>query len=72
MTVLLSEQIRSYRTARKLTQTQLAQRLGVPETYISNWENGRRPRVDVVPEICRALGVSPNELFGWEQPGARN
>ena len=41
------KQLRSARLAAKLTQQQVAQRLGVPQSYVSKCESGER-RVDVV------------------------
>jgi transcriptional regulator with XRE-family HTH domain len=48
----------------KLTQVELAARLGKPQSVVSEYENGRR-RVDVVEFllIVRALGADPVEVF---------
>jgi len=47
------------------TQQELAARLGKPQSFISEYERGRR-RVDVVEllAISRALDVDPLDLFG--------
>jgi len=48
------------REAADLTQTELANRLGHTQSFVSNYERGQR-RLDV-PEfilICRALGLDP-------------
>lgn len=54
--------LRLLRTARleaKLTQTELARRLGKPQNFVSLYERGVR-RLDVLElrEVCKALGIS--------------
>jgi transcriptional regulator with XRE-family HTH domain len=48
-----------------VTQQELAARLDKPQSFVSEYERGRR-RVDVVElvVISRALGVDPRDLFG--------
>jgi transcriptional regulator with XRE-family HTH domain len=48
-----------------LTQEQLADRSGVPQTTISDVETGRigNPSWDVVHRLSSALGVEPKDLF---------
>lgn len=50
--------LRQARLARGWTQVELAQRLGVSQTYVSLWESGRRP----VPEHLAAPLVSQLDL----------
>lgn len=47
-----------------LTQVDLAQRLGKPQSFVSAFEAGQR-RVDVLEllRIAQALGVAPRTLF---------
>ena len=54
----LLERLRSARSRARVTQADLANRLGVPQQYISRFENGET-RMDVVQlwHYCRALGV---------------
>lgn len=43
---------------------QLAQKLGVSNSRVSNWEQGvNRPDADILADICRVLNVSPSELL---------
>jgi transcriptional regulator with XRE-family HTH domain len=61
---VLLETLTSARHAAGMTQTQLAERLELPQSAISKIESGER-RLDVV-EFCRiatALSVDPPELL---------
>jgi transcriptional regulator with XRE-family HTH domain len=53
-----------------LTQRQLAIALDVTESTIANWERGRNGLkwFKMVADLCKALGCSPNDLFGYEVP----
>ena len=48
----------------KLTQVELAARLGKPQSFVSEYENGGR-RVDVIEFllIARTWGADPLEIF---------
>lgn len=50
------------REAKRLTQTALAARLGRPQSFVSNYENGQRG-IDVIEfiQIAKALGLDPAE-----------
>jgi len=55
------------RTAREkagLTQAQLADRLGKPQSFVAKYENGER-RIDVVEfvALARAMDTDPTRLF---------
>ncbi len=56
--------IRQHRTARGLTQQQLADICGVTRIHITNLETGEfRPSVDVAKKIGQALGFDWTEVF---------
>jgi len=60
----IGRRIRKYREERGLSQRELAKRIGVSNSRISNWEQGvNRPDVDLLASICGALNVSPSELL---------
>ena len=59
----MGEKLRAAREAAGLTQTQLADKVGVQQRDISRWENGRRePGVLIVKKMAQALGCSMDDL----------
>ncbi|MDL9999951.1 helix-turn-helix transcriptional regulator [Variovorax sp. J22P240] len=52
------------RSEAALTQSQVANRLKRPQSFVSKYENGER-QLDVVEfmDVCKALGVSPAALI---------
>ena len=69
---VLCERIRFYREARGMEQKAFAALVGVTANAASNWECGRsRPDVNLLPAICRALGVTLYELYGESAPELR-
>ncbi len=59
--------IRRLREERKMTQLQLAGKIGVTDKAISKWETGRGyPDIALVEPLAEALGVSVIELFSGE------
>lgn len=64
MSYQIGLRIRKFREANNLTQKQLADKIGVSGSRVSNWEQGTyRPDVDILADICIALNVSPSELL---------
>ncbi|MBQ7354538.1 MAG: helix-turn-helix transcriptional regulator [Clostridia bacterium] len=60
----ISEKICAMRKARKLTQEQLGEKLGVSGQAVSKWENGTSmPDILLLPELCDILGVSVDALL---------
>jgi len=48
-----------------MCQERLAERAGLPWTYVGGIERGERnPALDNINRLARAMGVSLNELFG--------
>lgn len=63
----LPENIRNLRIMRGLSQSQLGLMLHKSTNSISNWEKGTTsPDVDMLESICKALQVTPNQLYGWD------
>ncbi len=56
------------RKQRKMTQSELGERLGVTEKSISNWENGRNmPDLSLFKPLCDELNISLNDLMSGEK-----
>jgi transcriptional regulator with XRE-family HTH domain len=59
------ERMAALRKEQGLTQTQLAELLGVSQQQVASFEAGRRRvTVAMLPAVARALGVSVEELVG--------
>lgn len=55
--------LRQVRVEAGLTQEQLAEKLGRPQSFVSKFESGER-RLDVLElrELCRAIGITLPDL----------
>ncbi|UVM80528.1 MAG: helix-turn-helix domain protein [Bacteriophage sp.] len=59
------EKIKQARTAKKLTQKQLAEKINVKHNSISDWEKDKcKPDMDTIELLCGALEVTPTYLVG--------
>ena len=64
MPVFFGDIIRNARKSMGLTQRQLADRIGVANTSISNWEKGlSRPDADLIQKLCDVLRLQPNDFY---------
>lgn len=55
------------RKEKKLTQAQLAEKLGITDRAVSKWETGRSlPDASIMLELCRELGITVNDLLCGE------
>jgi len=73
MPVFFGEKIRSARKSLGLTQRQLADRLGVSNTSVSNWEKGlSRPDADMIQMLCGILRLQPNDFYGTNEAPAED
>lgn len=59
-----AERIKALRTAANVTQSELANKLGLSRSAVLNWELGRtRPDISNIPALCRALNVPISQFF---------
>lgn len=59
--------IAKMRKAKKLTQYEMAEILGVTDKSVSNWERGLNlPDASIMLDVCDVLGVSVNEMLTGE------
>ena len=50
-----------------LNQTQLANKIGLKQSQVSEWLNGKsKPGYDSLKLICQTLGISADRLLGLE------
>ena len=72
-TYVTGSAIRALREKRKLTQAELADRIGVSSKTVSKWETGRGlPDISLLQPLARELGVSLIELMNGEPIQNRN
>ncbi|MBQ8431278.1 MAG: helix-turn-helix transcriptional regulator [Clostridia bacterium] len=65
--------IAEYRKKAKLTQMQLAEKLGITDKAVSKWERGMAmPDSSIMLELCDILGISVNELLSGEKISMEN
>ena len=56
--------LKELRKAKGITQTELAERLGIKRTTVSMWEmNASSPTARMIPALAAALGCSIDALF---------
>lgn len=61
----ITKNIVKYREQANLTQKELAKRLNVTPSRVSNWEQGANsPTIEILFEVCNVLGVSINDIYG--------
>lgn len=68
----LGQRIARLRKERGLTQTQLAEVLGISQQHALSFEKGRRRvPVSALPKLSKALGVPLEDLLGFSPPGSK-
>lgn len=56
------------RKEKNITQSELAEKLGVTDRSVSNWENGKNmPDLSLFIPLCELLNISINELLSGEK-----
>lgn len=64
----IGKYISECRKAQKITQSELAEQLGVTDRSISNWENGKNmPDLSLFKPLCEILNITINELLSGEK-----
>lgn len=62
--LIFSGRLRHYLELYEMTQAELAKRLGVGTTSVSNWVNGiKTPRMDKVDAMCEIFHCSRSDLI---------
>ncbi len=64
----IGKNIAKYRKRRHMTQEELGAVIGVSNQAVSKWElQSSLPDVTLLPDICQALGITLDALYGMEQ-----
>lgn len=64
----IATQIKQLRLNAKMTQKELATRLGVSQNAVFNWENGKRePSAETIEKIAFIFDVLPEQIMGWDR-----
>ncbi len=64
----IGDMIREYRTAKKMTQEEMAQHLGVTAPAVNKWENGKTlPDIALLAPIARLLGTNIDTLLSFHE-----
>lgn len=64
---MLNERIRQLRTARNISQVELAKALCVSKQSVSNWENDNiLPSIDMLVKLAAYFSVSTDYLLGLD------
>lgn len=59
--------LKTARKEKRLTQKELAAKIGAAHNSISNWENDQNmPDPDTIQNLCWALDVQPNYFFSYD------
>ena len=66
-TELVSSRIKNKRKQCRMTQQELADKVGVSLMTVLRWEKGERtPNISIMPQLSEALNVSAGYLMGLE------
>ena len=72
-TYITGQTIKQLREAKELTQTQLAEQIGVSCKAVSKWETGKGlPDITLIEPLAKALGVSVMELMSGDTVTNKN
>ena len=66
--VKIGKFIAELRRTKGMTQLELAEKLGVTDRSVSNWENGKcMPDLSLFKPLCDEFGITINELMSGER-----
>lgn len=62
---VIAKNLLFYRKKNKITQKELAEKLGVKHNAISSWENGVNSiDIDTLFRVCQIFGITVNDMYG--------
>jgi transcriptional regulator with XRE-family HTH domain len=60
----LGENLKKFRIQKNITQTEIANTLGVDRSFVSNIENGKtNPTLSTIASLAKSLDTTINELL---------
>jgi len=60
----LGENLKKFRIQKNITQTEIANTLGVDRSFVSNIENGKtNPTLSTIASLAKSLDITINELL---------
>lgn len=68
----LGRQLRTLRSGADMTQAELAQKLGVNQSYVATLErakDGKQPTIDFLLTVCKFFNVGLDDLLGTHRNG---
>jgi len=72
MNETIGNRINRHRKEKGLTQEELAAKLSISSQAVSKWENDLScPDISLLPQLCRILGISTDELLTGERNDVR-
>ncbi len=73
LSLLIGDRIRFYRTNANLTQSELAERIGISPNYLGQLERAEKtPPIATLDKIVTALGISLAQFFEHMSTDANN
>jgi transcriptional regulator with XRE-family HTH domain len=70
---MIADKIKALRTSHRLTQAELARKLGVTRNGVNSWEQGLSiPSPNYIVELSKLFGVSTDYLFGLSDHASVN
>lgn len=66
---MLADIMKTYRKKSRMTQSDIAEKTGIPQTTISRWENSQgEPTLSDAYKLATALNVTVNDLLEDTEP----
>ena len=71
--IKIGKYISKMRKEKDITQSELAEKLSITDRAVSKWERGIcMPDAGTIPELCKILGITINDLFSGEKIDMKN
>ena len=65
---IVKENLKYFRKIKKLTQDEIANKLGISRSCYANYEQGiRQPSIDIFRNICIILECTSDEILGLDE-----